>query len=141
MTNNALLLPMFVQVLLTLIVWLEMFRRRFAFSAQQQIDPQSLADANDVRTVLKPVQGPANNLVNLFEMPVLFYVAVLTAFATGVRDMPLLILFWIFVGFRCLHSLIHLTSNKVMQRFQVYAISSLALWGAWGLIAFRLYVF
>lgn len=139
MNNNALLLPMFVQVLLTLIVWLEMFRRRFAFSAAQQIDPQSMADSSDVRTVMKPVQGPANNFTNLFEMPVLFYVAVLTAFATGLRDTPLVILFWVFVGFRCLHSLIHLTSNKVMQRFQVYAVSSLALWGAWIFMAYRLY--
>lgn len=139
MTNNMLLLPMFVQVLLTVVVWLELFRRRLAFSTEQRIDPQSLADANDVRTVLKPVQAPANNFVNLFEVPVLFYVAVLTAFATGVRDMPLLVLFWVFVGFRCLHSLIHLTANKVMRRFQVYVISSLALWGAWGFIAFRLY--
>lgn len=139
MSNNTILLPMFVQVLLTVVVWLEMFRRRFAYSAAQNIDPQSLADVSDVRTVLKPVQGPANNFVNLFEVPVLFYVAVLTAFATGVRNIPLLVLFWVFVGFRCLHSLIHLTSNKVMQRFQVYAISSLALWAAWGVIAFQLY--
>lgn len=140
MNGNAILLPMFIQVLLTGIVWLEMYRRRLGYTSAQGIDPQSLADASDVKTVLKPVQAPANNLTNLFEIPVLFFAAILTIYATGIATGLLLGLAWAFVILRVFHSLIQLTSNAVMQRFFAYAASTFVLWAMWGLMAYRLFL-
>lgn len=140
MNDNAILLPMFVQVLLTGIVWLEMYRRRLGYTAANKIDPQSLADASDVREVLKPVQAPANNLTNLFEIPVLFFAAILTIYASGIANTLLLGLAWAFVILRVLHSLVQLTSNEVMKRFFVYAASTFVLWAMWALMAYRLFL-
>lgn len=140
MNDNAILLPMFVQVLLTGIVWLEMYRRRLGYTAANKIDPQSLADASDVRVVLKPVQAPANNLTNLFEIPVLFFAAILTIYASGIATTLLLGLAWAFVILRVVHSLVQLTSNEVMKRFFVYAASTFVLWAMWVMMAYRLFL-
>lgn len=140
MSENAILLPMFAQVLLTAIVWVEMYRRRLSYVAEQKIDAQSLADAQDAREALKPVQAPANNLTNLFEVPVLFYAAVVTTYASGIAGGLLVGLAWAFVGLRVVHSLIQCTSNKVWLRFQSYAASTLVLWAMWVVMAYRLFL-
>ena len=139
MSTNAILQPMFAMVLLTAIVWFEMYRRRLGYTAANKIDPQSLADASDVKLVLKPVQAPANNLTNLFEIPVLFYAAILTIYASGIVTAALLGLAWAFVILRVLHSLVQLTSNEVMKRFFVYAASTFVLWVMWVMMAIRLF--
>jgi hypothetical protein len=43
---------------------------------------------------------------------------------------------WAYVGLRALHSLIHVTYNRVVHRFLVYVASTLLLFGMW--IAFFL---
>ena len=42
-----------------------------------------------------------------------------------------LVLAWTFVGLRCLHSFIQLTSNRVMHRFRVYVLGTLCVFGMW----------
>jgi hypothetical protein len=137
MINNAILLPMFAMVLLTIVVWFIMYRKRIGHVRQERINPQDLADASEAKQIMKPVQAPANNFANLFEVPVLFYAAVLTAYVTHADSWLILILFWIFVVLRYAHSYIHLTSNIVLQRFRVYGFSCLALWLAWIALAFE----
>jgi hypothetical protein len=38
---------------------------------------------------------------------------------------------WAYVALRGLHSLIHVTYNRVVHRFLVYAASTLLLFGMW----------
>lgn len=137
MIHNAILLPMFAMVLLTVIVWFIMYRTRVAYVRKERINPQDLADASDLKEIIKPVQAPANNFINLFEVPVLFYAAVLTAYVINADGWLIFILFWIFVVLRYLHSYIQLTSNIVLSRFRVYGFSCLALWIAWIVLAFE----
>ena len=137
MINNAILLPMFAMVILTVVVWFIMYRKRVGYARKERINPQHLADASDLREAMKPVQAPANNFTNLFEVPVLFYAAVLTAYVVHGDSWLVHLLFWVFVVLRYVHSYIQLTSNIVMQRFRVYAFSCLALWGAWIVLAWE----
>jgi len=39
---------------------------------------------------------------------------------------------WIYVALRCVHSFIHLTYNRVIHRFVVYALSAVVLFVLWG---------
>jgi hypothetical protein len=39
---------------------------------------------------------------------------------------------WAYVALRSLHSLIHVTYNRVMHRFLVYVASTLLLFAMWG---------
>ncbi len=70
---------------------------------------------------------PGRNFVNLFEMPVLFYVLCLASYVMHNVSEALLVLAWIYVVFRIVHSLIHVTYNKIIHRFSIYATSRFLL--------------
>lgn len=73
----------------------------------------------------------SRNLANLFEMPVLFYLAIVLIFLTKHVDMTSLALAWSYVGLRAIHTLIHVTFNHIRLRFAVYALSNFILIVLW----------
>jgi len=131
MQFKSILLPLLAQVLLTFVVWTWLFARRIPEIVRKRIDPQRLRDRAAAHELLPDSAGASNNLKNLFEMPVLFYVAVLLALVLLIQDTLLVQLAWAYVGLRWLHSLVHCTYNNVNQRFGVYALSCLVLALIW----------
>lgn len=129
--------PVLAQVLLTAVVWVWMYVTRLGAMLARGITPQQLA-TRERHSVLAEVAGPSDNLQNLFEIPVLFYVGVLAAYVTGNVDSLLLGLAWTYVGLRWLHSLIHVSYNRVMHRFTAYFLSTLVLWAFWAMFAARI---
>jgi hypothetical protein len=129
--------PMLAQVLLTALVWLWMNVTRVGAMLARGIEPQQLA-SREQHAVIAGVAGPSDNLQNLFEMPVLFYAGVVTAYVTGTVDHHLLVLAWAYVGLRWLHSLIHVSYNRVTHRYGVHVLSTLVLWGLWAVLAGRI---
>ena len=77
------------------------------------------------------VSLPNRNLMNLLEMPVLFYVACLTCFVTAFTDTAAVYLAWFYVGLRIAHSLVHVTYNNVFHRLSVFATSNIVLIVIW----------
>lgn len=75
------------------------------------------------------VQWPADNFNNLLEQPTQFYAAVLGLTLLDVKDPLTTRLAWGYVGLRVVHSLIHVSVNKVTARFAVWATSSVVLLG------------
>jgi len=71
------------------------------------------------------------HFINLFEVPVLFYVGVLMAYATKQADGWLVGCAWGYVALRYVHTYIHLTSNDVLWRFRIYLASGLVLLVLW----------
>jgi len=71
------------------------------------------------------------HFINLFEMPVLFYVGVILAFVTHQVTFWLVGLAWAFVVLRLFHSYVHLTSNDVPTRLAGYASSGIVLVVLW----------
>ena len=125
LTVNPLLLPLLAMVALTLMVWVRLYAVRIPEMKRNRIDPQRLAGSAD-KGLLKDTRA-SDNFINLFEVPVLFYVLVLATLATGVNDGVLLVLAWAFVGLRALHSAIQCTYNRVMHRFSAYALATVSL--------------
>lgn len=74
------------------------------------------------------------HLSNLFEAPVLFYVACLMAYSLQLESIPLVVLAWTYVAARVIHSMIHLTYNRVYHRMTAFLFSQLFLIGMWVLI-------
>ena len=74
------------------------------------------------------VSNPSDNLKNLFEIPVLFYALALYLFATSQVDAIYVYAAWVFIAFRTLHSIVHCTFNRIILRFYLYLISTVALW-------------
>ena len=71
------------------------------------------------------------NVINLYEMPTLFYAGTAFAFAAGATGTALVTLGWAYVTLRGLHSAIHVTTNKVRWRFRVFAASWFVLIAYW----------
>jgi hypothetical protein len=128
MKQTAIFAPFFVMILLTIVVWFYMYSRRIPFLVRGKVDLDRLTAAELARTSPPAVSNPSDNLKNLFEIPVIFYVMALYLFVTNGVDATYLTAAWVFVIFRVLHSAVHCTINKVILRFRLYAVSALALW-------------
>jgi len=129
MAQNAIFGPFFAMMILTMVVWVYMYIRRIAFINGNKLNSQELAAPGRLAELSPPsVSNPSDNLKNLFEVPVLFYVLVLYLFVRNQVDAVYLDTAWIFVVFRVAHSAIHCTINIVIVRFYLYALSTLALW-------------
>src|ERR1700730_11061689 len=96
-------------------------------NSPRRISVQDLAPAAEAKRLLKDVAGPSDNLVNLFEIPVLFYVALIILYVTNLSNGLYLGLAWAFVLLRYAHSFIHVTYNRVKHRFAVYFAGTLLL--------------
>ena len=80
----------------------------------------------------------ANNYQNQFELPVLFYALCGFLAITQLTSVLLLACAWGYVFLRAAHTFVHLTSNKVIRRFQLFFASSIVLYVMWALFLVRL---
>jgi hypothetical protein len=71
------------------------------------------------------------HLMNLLEMPLLFYVVVLGFYVTRQGSPGVVWLSWTYVALRLMHSFIHLTSNRIIPRLATFAAGNVALLAMW----------
>jgi len=129
---------MVAQVVLTAVVWVRLYVVRLGEMGERRIDPQSVRTSHLAAGVLHDV-APADNFKNLFEVPVLFFAIGCLLIATQRASTTELVLAWAFVVLRALHSLVHLSYNRVVHRFAAYALSTLAVFAMWGVFAVGLW--
>ena len=134
MAAKAILYPMLAMVALTAIVAVTMYRRRVGEMRARRVHPQKLALSAQMASALEDTRA-ADNFRNLFEAPVLFYVAMLTIYATQLTSPLYVGLAWVYVATRITHSTIQCTYNRVMHRFLAFASGLLVLFAIFGLIA------
>jgi len=134
MREHAILFPALAMVALTIVVWFRMYTSRVAEMRRERIHPQSVATSAQMAARITDARA-SDNFRNLFELPVLFYVALLVLAWTGHVTPVTLLLAWLFVALRVLHSAIHCTYNRVVHRFYAYLAGGVVLWVLWGVIA------
>ena len=137
MKQELILLPLVAMALLTAIVWVRLYIVRVGEIRARRISPQQLASRAGAASALTQT-GPADNLMNLFEMPVLFYLVIVLLYALRLGDALYLWLASGFVVLRYAHSFIHVTYNNVMHRFPAYVGSGIVLWAIWIRFSFQL---
>jgi len=71
------------------------------------------------------------NYMNLLELPVLFYVVCLIVFVTATATTIKVDVAWAFVVFRTLHTLVHLTINRVLLRLSLFSAATFVLMVLW----------
>ncbi len=137
MASASIFWPVVAMAALTLVVMMLTLRERIGQFRRERIHPQSVATSGQMAARLADTRC-ADNLRNLFELPVLFYVAVVIAFVTA-QGTPLVTgLAWLFVALRVGHSFIHCGYNKVMHRFAVFLAGALVLFVLWARLAWGL---
>jgi hypothetical protein len=129
MSPQAILLPLFVEVILTflLLFWLAPLRARDFSSGKVREDDIALRQPN----WSPPALQVAYSYSNQFELPILFYVMTILAFITHHAGLLFVVLAWVFVIFRLLQAYVHVTSNRVRVRGIFFGISALALAIMW----------
>ncbi len=127
--DNPLLWPLLVQVWLTIVVIILTFSVRVKSYKQGKVNV----------VYFKHNQGKApktmlrwgDNLQNQFELPVLFYALVTILIATENTESIYIILAWIFVFSRVVHSWIHIKSNHIGQRLTSFAAGFITIIVMW----------
>ena len=81
----------------------------------------------------------SRHMQNHFEIPPLFYIAILFTYVAGAVTTTAVVCAWAFFLLRCVHSYIHLGANNVSARFFTFGASLLALAGLWIGVAVTLF--
>ena len=130
MENSAILGPVAALALWSMIRWVRMYATRIPAMSRAKIDAAKMVGGTGkgLDDVLpQEVQWKAHNYNHLMEQPTVFY-AVALALAIGGMGAGLNAqIAWAYVALRIVHSLIQVTVNRVMWRFGVFALASLAL--------------
>jgi hypothetical protein len=135
--DYAILLPPTALAFLTGFVWLKLGSDRLGELRTRRIHPQQVATSKQMAEVLQNTQA-ADHFRNLFEVPVLFYALCAFLTITKLTTLFLLACAWGYVALRAFHAYIHLTTNKVVRRFQAFVASTIVLFVMWGVFAVRL---
>lgn len=121
-TNVLLIYPMCAMVFLTVVVLGVMFGRRVKAVRTGQVKMAHFKTFSVGETPDDALKA-SRHFTNLFEVPVLFYVACLVGMILPVQSTLFLVLAWLFVMARVVHAAIHLTHNKVLHRMSAFATS------------------
>ena len=129
MSQSSVFYPVFAQVFLTLLVMTYMAVKRIGAIRRGEVKMRDIAlgEPNWPASVTQV----ANSFHNQFELPVLFYIACIIAFATKTVTAIFIFLAWGFVAARIGHAYVHLTSNYVPKRAYVYFLGCIVLFMMW----------
>jgi hypothetical protein len=135
MQGEAIFWPMLVQVGLTYGIYALVSRRRIAAITAGE------AKVGDFRIPTNEPERSASairNLINQYELPVLFYACCFCLFVLRAAGTAAVLLAWVFVASRGVHAYFHVTSNRVRYRRPAFIAGFLILLIMWLFVAARL---
>jgi hypothetical protein len=134
--NSAILAPLVALAAWTMVMWVWMYATRLPAMARAGIDGTKLVGSTgrslrDDLVAAGEVRASwvADNYNHLLEQPVVFYAVVLALSSLGAGEGTNLTLAWAYVGLRIAHSVVQATINRVLIRFSLFALATLALIG------------
>ena len=132
MIQAEILKPMAVLAMWTMIMWVWMYATRIPAINKLPKPTGANADQGWTGSMLegllpREVQWKAHNYNHLHEAPMVFYAVALALAMIGAGDGLNATIAWVYVALRIVHSVFQATVNKVMPRFILFALSSLAL--------------
>jgi hypothetical protein len=130
------LLPLFVEVLLTFGLMFGMMYHRTSALGRREVHFKDIAMREPNWPQLATQFAYAFS--NQFELPVLFYVLTILAIVTHHADLVFVVMAWIFVIFRVLQACVHVTGNNVRYRGLFYFGSALVLVAMWVIFIVRI---
>lgn len=134
MEHAEILKPVVALAAWTMLVWIWMYATRIPAMNRAGMDAngmvgstgRSLRDDLVAKGEVK-ASWVADNYNHLHEAPTVFYAVAIVLAMIGQGDNLNATIAWAYVGLRVAHSLLQVTSNRVVIRFVLFALSSLAL--------------
>ncbi|MEO3678857.1 MAPEG family protein [Rheinheimera sp. FR7-31] len=134
--EKLVLIPVFVQVLLTSVVMILMGRRRIRAAKNKEISVAAFKTMN-LTGANEQVIATSRNFDNQFQMPMLYLFSVLFVLQLGLADAAYAALGAAFVLLRIVHTVIHIGTNHVRSRFNVFLLGCAVLWAIWLRLAWQ----
>ena len=126
----SVLYPMFLMALLTFIIGPLLIIGRFK-SVQTGIVQIEFYEIFRGGESPDYVEQTTRHWSNLYEAPTLFYVLCLLILSLEINTVMLASLAWAYVIIRIIHSVVHLTYNKVYHRLSLFLTSQFMLIAMW----------
>ena len=128
LTTLLVLWAVFIQGLIPLMILFYLRSVRVEAFKNGEVKPEARYDPSAWPEKARTV---ANAYANQFELPVLFYVAMLMALMFGQTGWVMVILSWVFVITRIVHAFIHVTNNTIRYRFRFFLAGVATLITIW----------
>ena len=132
--NAAILEPVVALAAWTMIIWLWMYVTRIPAMNRAGIDGVNMVGSTgrSLRDDLiakgeHKASWVADNYNHLHEAPTIFYTVSLVLAFIGQGDNLNATIAWVYVGLRVAHSLVQILSNRVVIRFALFVLSTIAL--------------
>src|SRR5690349_5120301 len=135
MNQTMIFWPVIAQVLLVFIVYGLLSLRRTAAIKAGNV---KLSDFRANRHEPRESIFIHNNLLNQFQLPVLFYIVCLCLYVTEGNSTVTIVLAWIFVAARYIHATVHMTTNRMPYRQSAFAVGYVVLGLLWVWFALHL---
>lgn len=122
--------PVAALALWSMVMWLWMYVTRIPAIQRAKIDTANWVGGTgkDLDAALPAeVQWKAHNYNHLMEQPTVFYAVALALAIGGQGDGLNAQIAWAYVALRIIHSLVQATINRIMLRFAIFALASVAL--------------
>lgn len=130
MIGMDILQPVVALLAWTMVMWVWMYATRIPAMLKAGIDAKGMVGSTgaSLRAQLPDtVSWKADNYNHLHEAPTLFYAVAIVLAIIGQGDGMNATIAWAYVGLRVAHSIVQATINRVVIRFALFALSSLAL--------------
>lgn len=130
MIGMEILQPVAVLAGWTMLMWVWMYVTRIPAMNKAKIDTKTLVGGTGQtldQVLPANVQWIAHNYNHLHEAPTVFYAVALALALIGQGDGLNGQIAWAYVGLRIVHSIVQAVWNRIMVRFTLFALSSLAL--------------
>ena len=135
MQPTAIFWPMIAHFVLVVIVYGVLGLRRRDAIRRGEIKPAQFRE----RGIEPPSSATVSaNVMNQFELPVLFYVVCLALFVTAGVSFVSVLLAWLFVVLRYLHAWLQIGGENVRNRSGMFAVGFVVLVVLWGYFAAHL---
>ncbi len=130
MRNLDILYPSFALAAWTFLVLLLIPFVRVRSVRRREIAPNDFK-YGESPAVPPAVSIPNRNYMNLLELPMLFYVVCVVLYVTAGATPLAVAVAWAYVALRVVHSIIHLSYNRVLHRLAAFTLSNAALVSLW----------
>jgi hypothetical protein len=132
--NSAILQPIVALTVWTMIIWIWLYATRLPAMNRAGIDGTKLVGTTGrglrddlVAKGEEKASWVADNYNHLHEAPTIFYAVAIVLAIIGQGDGFNATLAWAYVGLRIAHSLSQIFGNRIIIRFSLFALSSVAL--------------
>jgi hypothetical protein len=126
--HSPLLAPAMTLVLWTFVMWAWLYATRIPAMMRLKVAYDPRRPVEEFQARLPPeVRWKADNYNHLMEQPTLFYAVSLALALLGASDTWDSALAWAYVVLRIIHSLVQATVNRILLRFAIFMVASLAL--------------